>query len=326
MSLPRSAGLHHVSAMARDPQRNIDFYQRVLGQRLIKTTVNYDDPGTYHLYYGDGVGTVGTALTFFPWPMAARGTRGTGETDALAYAVPRASLDWWRTRLADHDLEVRAEERFGDPLLAFEDPDGFPLELIGRAEPPETAPWEGGPVPAEHRLRGFFATTLKLADAGATGALLQRLGFVREASEGKRSRWRAARADPNAIGAYLDLLEIGHRLPGRYGAGSIHHVALRVDDDEAQAAALRELRRRGHRVTDVQERQYFRSIYFREPGGVLIEIATDGPGFTVDESPAELGSALRLPAWFEPRRDEIVAKLPPLDHLPPLQPREEGVA
>ena len=306
--MPSIPGIHHITAFAKDPQTNVDFYQQVLGQRLIKTTVNFDDPGTYHFYYGDEVGTPGTILTFFPWPMAAQGKPGNGEVAAVAYTIHPESLPFWRSHLAEHNLAVQEETRFGAPVLTFNDPDGMALELVADAAAADIHPWPTGPIPAEHTLRGFHSATLWVAQAEPTLKLLTgSMGYKRVAEEGNRCRVKAA-GEEQAL--YLDLLERPGLGRGRMGAGSVHHIAFRTADDETQLAHRQTLSQTGLNVTPVQDRQYFHSIYFREPNGILFEIATDSPGFATDETIAELGSSLKLPPWLEPHRREIEGVLP----------------
>lgn len=319
------AGIHHITAMAGDPRANVAFYTRVLGQRLVKRTVNFDDPGTHHLYYGDAVGTPGTILTFFPWPGARRGVRGNGEAVAVAYAVAPGALEFWQARLAQAGAAAGPlGERFGARVLPLLDPDGMAVELIESDAAP-VAHWAEGPVEAGAALRGFHGVTLQVADAGASGALLEEsFGYTQVGSEGNRTRYVAGGAGGagsaggagGAPGRTVDLLVPPGAAPpvrSRLGAGSIHHVALRVAGDAEQAERRAALLRAGFSLTPVQDRQYFRSVYFREPGGVLYELATDGPGFDRDEAVAELGGALKLPPWLEPRRAAIEAALPELD-------------
>jgi len=308
------AGIHHITALANDPCANVEFYQDVLGQRLVKRTVNFDDPNMHHLYYGDEVGSPGTILTFFPWPGLRRGQRGVGEAAAVAYAVAHDSLAYWRARLAAYDMPATDDgERFGQPVLILEDVDGMPLELVEVESPPPVQLWRGGPIPAEHMLRGFFGVTLRVRAAEPTATLLTELfGYRLVATEGDRLRFQAT---PGAPGAIVDLLVQPHAPVGRMGAGSVHHVAFRVPDEAAQLALRERLVAAGLSVTPVRDRQYFRSVYFYEPGGVLFEIATDGPGMLIDETLTELGSALRLPPWLETYRPEIAQALPPLGNL-----------
>ena len=307
-------GLHHVSVLAADPVRNLAFWTRVMGQRLVKRTVNYDAPSMHHLYYGDGRGQVGTMLTFFPIPHAAAATHGTGETSTVGYAVRTDALPAWRRRLEAEGVTVHDKERWGRPLLSFRDPDGLRIELAGQAEPPAVSGWADEPLPEAMRLRGFDAVTLRLASATATLELLDAMGFatVSERAEGSARRLRLE-AGSGALGQSIEIVEEGRPLPGRDGRGTVHHVAFRLPDAAAQLRARDALTAMGLQVSDVRERDYFRSIYVREPGGVLFEFATDGPGATVDEPAEALGSALRLPAWAEPRRARIEAALPPLE-------------
>lgn len=305
-------GIHHITAFASDPQRNVDFYHTVLGQRLVKTTVNFDDPGTYHLYYGDEIGTPGTIMTFFPWPNAARGTAGNGEVTAVSYTIPPTSLAYWEERLAALGVPTSRETRFGADVVIFADPDGMRLELIASDEPATIRHWAAGPVPAEHAIRGFYGATLWVGSVAGTAVILQnQLGYERVAQEGNRTRYRGA---SNDIGLYIDLVERPGQPRGRMGAGSVHHIAFRTVDDSEQLEYLAKLRGAGIQATPVQDRQYFHSIYFREPNGVLFEIATDAPGFYDDEPIAELGTTLKLPSWLEPRRREIEQAVPGFVH------------
>lgn len=308
-------GLHHITAVASDPQRNLDFYHHVLGQRLVKTTVNFDDPGTYHLYYADEVGTPGTVLTFFPWQHVGKGRVGNGETAAVAYAIRPDSIDFWRQHLAEQGVVVgETQTRFGAQVLPFHDPDGMKLELIAGDEPATIRFWADGPIPEAHALRGFYSVTLWLSDVAPTAELLTaQMGYDFVGQEGQRYRYRGASDD---VGLYVDILHRPDGGNGRFGAGSIHHIAFRTVDDEEQQEYLAKLRRAGQQVTPVQDRQYFHSIYFRSPGGVLFEIATDAPGFLIDESVEALGSSLKLPPWYESMREQIEQTLPPLERKP----------
>jgi len=302
-------GIHHITAVAGDPQANVDFYHHLLGQRLVKRTVNFDDPGTYHFYFGDEVGTPGTILTFFPWRHMARGQRGNGEVAATAYSIHPDSVSYWQQRLADHGLAVgESQTRFGMEVIPFQDPDGMIIELVAQDGRATYSHWQEGPIPAEHALRGFFGATLWVPETAGTGSLLtDSLGFTFAGKEENRSRFLAASAD---IGVTIDLLERPGMPFGRLGAGSVHHIAFRTVDDKEQGEYLSSLRKDGYQVSPVMDRQYFHSIYFRSPGGVLFEIATDAPGFAYDEAVAELGSHLKLPSWLESQRGEIERKLP----------------
>lgn len=314
------AGIHHITAMAADPQRNVDFYVNVLGQRLVKTTVNFDDPGTYHLYYGDETGTPGTVLTFFPWPGARRGQRGVGEVAATAYAVPPGSLPYWQARLASFGHVASAPQtRFGETLMVFQDPDGMVVELVETPTTAATRHWNDGPVPVEMAAQGFHSATLWVASLGDSLQLLTDVfGWQQVGQEGSRVRVQAPisaaqEAAGGGLVGRLDLVVLPNQARGRLGAGSVHHIAFRTEDDAAQLAWRRALSNAGFGVTPVQDRQYFHSIYFREPAGVLYEIATNPPGFTWDEPVAELGSSLKLPPWLEPQRAQIERVLPPIE-------------
>lgn len=312
--MERIPGLHHVTAIAGDPQANADFYVSLLGLRLVKRTVNFDDPGTYHLYYGDDAGTPGTILTFFPWPGAPRGTRGTGQTTAVAFAVPAGGLDGWMERLAARAVEFEPViERFGEKVLAARDPDGLVIELVERADVADRRWWKGGPVPEPHAIRGFHGVTVTEEGVERTAALLSgTMGYRRlEEAEG-RFRYGTGLAAPGAI---VDVVCAPDLRRGRVAVGTVHHVAFRCASDADQLEWRTRLAAAGMDVTPVVDREYFRSIYFREPGGVLFELATDPPGFTVDEAPEALGASLKLPPWLEPVRDRIEQRLPRL--LPP---------
>jgi glyoxalase family protein len=307
----RIPGIHHVTAIAGDPQANVDFYVGVLGLRLVKRTLNFDAPDTYHLYYGDGVGSPGTILTFFPWPGAPRGRRGTAQATTTAFAVPANALGYWADRLTQHGIKVAGPSaRFGESVLAFEDPDGLALELVARDDAPAVTHWAEGPIPSEHAIRGFQGVTLTEARLEPTDALLTAvLGFEPVAREGNRSRYRS---DRDGVGTFVDVVEVPDGRVGHVAVGTVHHVAWRTPDDATQIAWQTELTDQGLGVSPVMDRQYFHSIYFREPGGVLFEIATDPPGFTWDEAITELGTGLKLPPWLESAREQIEGQLPPL--------------
>jgi len=305
------SGIHHITAIASDPQANVDFYHKVLGQRLVKTTVNFDDPGTYHLYYGDETGSPGTIMTFFPWPHARRGVVGNGEIGASAYAIGAGSVGYWQERLQQYGVHTGdVETRFGAEVITLRDPDGMALELVVNDAVHTPRYWAGGPVPEEHALRGFFGVTLFESRAAPTGQLLTgQMGYRLVDQEGDRWRYRA---DSSAGGGIVDVLERPGIGFGRMGAGSVHHVAFRARHDAEELAYQSAIRAAGFDVTPVRDRQYFHSIYWREPGGVLFEIATDPPGFTWDESVADLGTGLKLPPWLEDRRSELLGVLPVL--------------
>jgi glyoxalase family protein len=303
-------GIHHVTAIAGPVRRNLDFYRKTLGLRLVKKTVNFDDPGTYHLYYGDAQGQPGTILTFFPWEHAGQGRAGVGETLETAFRVPQGAIGYWTHRLVEKGVPHEApRKRFGESVLAFKDPDGMQLALVAVAGAEAEPAWTGGDVPAEHAIRGFHGVTLLLREAAPTGAILTDvLGFAEIGSEESVTRFRAGDTKEGGI---VDIRAAGDFLRGRQGAGSVHHIAFRAAGDKAQADMVNKLAA-NHRLhtTEQKDRNYFRSVYFREPGGVLFEIATDDPGFAVDENEAHLGESLKLPRFLEPRRGEIEALLP----------------
>jgi glyoxalase family protein len=307
------SGIHHVTAISGRADRNLHFFTRVLGLRLVKRTVNFDDPGTWHLYYGDEQGTPGTILTFFPWEHAAAGRTGVGMTQETAFRVPASSLGYWTHRFVEKGVAHGAiERRFGEPVLAFSDPDGTGLALVGVAGAEDEPAWTHGDVAAEHAIRGFHGVTLLLRDAAPTAAVLTGvLGLGEAAREGTRVRYRAGDAK---FGGVIDLRAAGDFLPGRAGRGSVHHIAFRAADDADQVRMAELARAQGLDPTPQLDRNYFRSVYFREPGGVLFELATDAPGFAVDEPVESLGSALKLPAFLEPNRKGIEAVLPALAH------------
>ena len=304
------SGIHHVTAIAGGPERNLDFFTRVLGLRLVKKTVNFDDPGTYHLYYGDEQGHPGTILTFFPWAHAAAGRLGVGETQETAFRIPAASIGYWTHRLLEKGVTHGApEKRFGETVLPFADPDGMRFALIGVTGAENEEAWSAD-IPAEHSIRGFHGVTLLVHTAAPTAAILTDvLGFREIAREGALARYRG----DAPMGAHVDLREAGDFPRGKLGRGSVHHIAFRAVDDAAQAAMAQKLVA-SHQMhpTEQKDRNYFRSIYFREPNGILFEIATDQPGFAVDEPASELGRSLKLPDFLEPRRAQLEAKLPPL--------------
>jgi glyoxalase family protein len=305
-------GIHHVTAIASDPQRNVDFYAGVLGLRLVKRTVNFDDPGTYHFYYGDETGTPGTILTFFPWPGAARGRHGTGQLTTTSFAIRPDSMGFWVDRLRSQGLAVEGPStRFSEEVLEFEDHDGLRLELVADAAVASRAAWEGGPVDPEHALRGFHGVTLSEEGYESTAELLHKqMGFQVAGSHGSRFRYVAGEGESKA---YVDVLCLPAGREGTMGAGTVHHVAWRVADDRTQLHWRTRLADLDYNVTPVMDRQYFHSIYYREPGGVIFEIATDPPGFTLDESRESLGTGLKLPPWLESRREVIEDILPPIE-------------
>jgi glyoxalase family protein len=306
------SGIHHVTAIAGNPLRNYEFYTKTLGLRLVKRTVNFDDPGTYHFYYGDETGSPGTILTFFPWEGAAAGRGGVGQTHQTAFRVPTRSLAYWTHRFIAEGVAHQAlEQRFGEPVLPFTDPDGMSLALVGVMGAESEPGWSNGDVPGEHAIRGFHGVTLLLDDAARTSAVLTDVfGFSESAREASIIRLSSA---GHAAGGIVDIYQAKGFLPGRQGRGSVHHIAFRAADDAEQADMARKLvQSHGLHPTEQKDRNYFRSVYFREPGGILFEIATDIPGFAVDEPAASLGEHLKLPDFLEPHRGEIEQALPSL--------------
>ncbi len=306
-------GLHHVTAIASDPQANLDFYTQVLGLRFVKRTVNFDDPGTYHFYFGDDLGSPGTILTFFPWPRVGRGTAGAGEVTHTAFSIPTDSLAFWEDRLVHKGIKfTRSPRRFEEEVLTFSDTSGMQIELVAHAQAPDDSPAAHPPrfsdIPAAHAIRGFHGVTMLQLDATETAATLAVMGFLPIAEEGNRLRF-ASPADPNALGNRIDILVDPAANFGRSGAGSVHHIAFRAANDESQHDWRTEITKHLP-ATEVLDREYFHSIYFREPGGVLFELATDNPGFAIDEPLESLGERLCLPPWFEARRRGLEATLP----------------
>ncbi|WP_069130006.1 ring-cleaving dioxygenase [Rhodohalobacter halophilus] len=303
-------GLHHITAVSGPPQENFNFYRNKLGLRFIKKTINFDDPFTYHLYYGNHHAEPGSAITFFPWQHVVDGQPNKGEATAVQYAVPGGSLEYWQKRFKKKGIETgEIYTRFGFEHLPLTDNDGMKIEIVADADVNDKETVGYGGVDDKHAIRGFFGTTLSLPDIGRTGELLTEMGWKSEGNEHGLSRYSS---EPDSrLGRYVDL-KAEPNLNGRFGRGSIHHIAFRVPDDKAQAEWSEKIRKMGFQVTPVKNRDYFRSIYFREAGGVLFEIATDIPGFDVDEPFEQLGESLKLPSWYEKHRDEIEARLPKL--------------
>jgi glyoxalase family protein len=303
-------GLHHVTAIASNPQRNLDFYVGLLGLRFVKRTVNFDDPGTYHFYFGDNRGTPGTILTFFPWPGARRGIRGTGQVEATAFSIPQNSIGFWLERLKQqHVTAERTPARFGEEVIRLLDPDGLLIELIASSSLPQIEQWPDSPIPAEHALHGFHSVSAALEGYEKTARLLRESFGYRLVDE-SGNRFRFVSADNAAPGRIVDLLCLPDTAMGRVAAGSVHHIAFRAKDEAEQLQWREHFVDLGYNVTPVIDRIYFHSIYFREPGGVLFEIATEPPGFTLDETLQELGTHLRLPPWMESARSQIENILP----------------
>ncbi len=303
-------GIHHITAIASDPQRTLDFYTQALGLRLVKLTVNFDDPGTYHFYFGDEAGRPGTILTFFPWNDIRRGRRGLGQVAVIAFRIPSSSTGFWQNRLQQLNITASGPfTRFNEEIITLLDPDGLQIELAAASGHSQASAWAGSPVPAEHAIRGFAGPTLLVNGFEKTAALLaDTFGMRQTAQSGPRYRFLAGEGN----GAQVDVEVRPNEMPGRMGAGVVHHIAWRTPSDAQQAEWREMLLRQGFDVTPILDRQYFHSIYFREPGGILFEIATDPPGFATDETIETLGTGLKLPPWLEPRRTEIERSLPPL--------------
>ncbi|MGQ7856747.1 ring-cleaving dioxygenase [Pedobacter sp. WC2501] len=304
-------GLHHITAIAGSAQQNFDFYTKTLGLRLVKKTVNFDDPGTYHLYYGDETGSAGTILTFFPWDGIGHGTEGVGMATEIGYSVPAGSHQFWLERFGAANVKTKEiTERFGEQVLAFKDPDGLSLSLIVPKTADIRTPWETADVKKDTATKGFHSTTLTLQSIDKTARILTDLfGYRLLVQEENRYRFIT---DTVATAAIVDLLEVpaGHR--GRNAAGTNHHVAFRVKDEAIQMELREQILSKNLQITPKIDRDYFYSLYFREPGGVLFEIATENPGFTVDEPLNELGTHLMLPGQHEHLRGDLEKVLPKL--------------
>jgi len=313
---PKISGIHHITAVASSAAENLAFYENVLGMRLVKQTVNFDDPYTYHLYYGDAEGSPGTILTIFPWENLPQGRPGAGMITAIAFAVPRKSIDFWIQRIDSSGIGIETDERFGDPAIQFADPHGLPLELIGVSELPPTAYWHKSPIADAHAISGFHSATAALNFLEEKKILLMDvMGLTLHDQENNRYRFKMENiASP---GHFYDVVVDPQAPTGRAGGGTVHHIAFRTDNDAAQSVWQSTLRKSGVGVTGVRDRKYFRSIYFHSPGGVLFEIATDSPGFSVDEPVEKLGAALKLPDQYEHIRSDIEKRLPDMT----LQPR-----
>jgi glyoxalase family protein len=304
-------GLHHITAIADNAQRNYNFYTHVLGLRLVKKTVNFDDPGTYHFYFGDEKGSPGTILTFFPWEGIGKGYTGSGMATNIGYAVPIDSLDFWKDRFTQYNIkQEEVTQRFGGQLLSFQDPDGLKLELIVPATEDNRKGWETKEVQETVATKGFHNITLTVKNLTPTATILTDiLGYKLEQQEGSRYRFRTDAIDNAAI---VDIIEAPNVAPGRGAAGTNHHVAFRVKDDAVLMEYREKIASKGLSITPKIDRDYFFSLYFREPGGVLFELATDNPGFTKDEPLASLGTSLKLPTQYEGSRKQIEEILPAL--------------
>ncbi len=303
-------GIHHVTCITGDVQKCVDFYVSSLGLRFVKKSINQDLPDTYHIYFGDYLGSPGTAMTFFGWPTWPERRAGSGQVTTVSFSVPEGSLDFWNSRLRNLGVKATPARRFGTDGLVVVDPDGIELELVAKSSDQPWVAWPDSPVGAEHAIRGFNSVTMTVAEATATFDLLVKtMGFRKADQEGRRTRFETGDGGPHSI---LDVVESPEGPEGEESIGTVHHVAWRADDSAHQAEWRELLVKAGRNVTPVIDRYYFKSIYYREPGGVLFEIATDGPGFTADESAESLGSTLSLPPWFQVRRDKLDHVLPPI--------------
>jgi glyoxalase family protein len=338
-------GIHHVTAIISDPQRNIDFYANNLGLRFVKLTVNQDDPTSYHLYYGDEIGHPGTILTFFHWPNIPRGHRGTGEVSAVSFLIPENSISYWMDRFKDKKTEYRGPyKRFeNEQVMTFYDPDGLELELVAHksAEDRTVNMWKEGPIPVEHAIRGFYSVTLSEEGYERTASVLtDELGFILTHQDGSRFRYEipivaSSPSSPSSSATQekeeqekvrganiVDVLCLPYRWQAAIGIGSVHHVAWRTPTDEQQKVLRKNIVKAGLNATPVIDRIYFHSVYFREPGGVLFEVATNPPGFMIDEKAEDLGTHLMLPPWLESMRKEIEKVLPQV-HLPTKEKEQQ---
>ena len=307
-------GIHHVTAIASDPQKNLNFYSGFLGLRLVKVTVNFDDPETYHFYYGDELGRPGTIMTFFVWSDAPKGRQGTGQVTIVSFAIPQASLGYWIERCIKYGIRYESpEERFGESVLSFKDPDGLILELVATPDLPDSSAWSTSGIPVEHAIRGIHTVMLCEDGYELTAKLLtETMGWSFQQQEGNIFRYQIG---TGGTGKIVDVRCAPDFWKGAVAVGTVHHVAWRTRNDEEQEAWRSAIANLGFNVTPVLDRQYFHSVYFQEPGGIIFELATEAPGFTVDEAPAELGTRLMLPPWLEKKRQRIEAILPSL-YLP----------
>ncbi|GMQ28302.1 ring-cleaving dioxygenase [Algoriphagus confluentis] len=306
---PYITGIHHITAIAGDAQKNIDFYTGVLGLRLVKKTINFDAPDVYHFYFGDELGRPGTVFTTFPFQGARRGTKGTGELTYTSFSIGKDSLEFWIGRLKRHAVAVSdILTRFGEKLIRFEDHDGMGIELVSNNQDDRPG-WTYGQIPAQHAIKGFYGATLNLRAKELTEQLLTRhMDYKFIGQEGDRYRFGTEGMPGDIVDILID--KSGNR--GMQSAGTVHHIAFRTANTQSQLAIQEILMQNGYQVTEVKDRNYFKSIYFREPGGVLFEIATDEPGFAIDEEEAHLGELLKLPEWAEPSRKRIEAGLVPV--------------
>jgi glyoxalase family protein len=312
-------GIHHVTAICSNPQKNIDFYSKLLGLRLVKLTVNFDDPTTYHLYYGDEIGQPGTILTFFPWANAPKGYRGTSQVITTSFLVPEKSLYYWKDRLKSNDICFEGPtKRFDDDeqVITLYDPDGLELELVAHSSAKENDErfWKDGPISYENGIRGFYSVSLSEEGYERTSETLNELGYKMIKNEGNRFRFQLEDSQSTTTGAkILDVLCLPYTPSGIIGIGTVHHIAFRTPSDKNQKSIRTNITKIGLNPTPVIDRTYFHSVYFREPGGILFEIATDPPGFTLDQKVEDLGEKLMLPKWLEPIRERLEKVLPKIE-------------
>lgn len=310
-------GIHHITAISGNPQENLDFYTRTLGLRLVKKSINQDVPDTYHLFFADGDGNPGTDITFFPWPQMGPGRVGRGVWGEVSFTVPEGSLEYWKSRLEENGVSFsEVEERFGEKVLPFFDPHGMALSLTESRLPDSSSftPWDHSPVPPDAQIRALGSARLTLNQASPTENFLNTsLGFEKAQIDGP---WRRYLLGPGLGGQRVDIRIDPDHQRGSWGVGSVHHLAFRVKDDADHLEVRRQIVAAGGQPTEVIDRFWFKSIYVREPSGALMEVATDGPGFHVDEDRAHMGEQLILPPWYEPQRQAIASVLPPLNYDP----------
>lgn len=309
------SGIHHITAVTSSAAENLAFYENVLGLRLVKQTVNFDDPFTYHLYYGDAQGSPGTILTFFPWENLPPGRSGAGMVTAITFAIPRQSVGFWIQLLSAQGIRTKTDVRFGDPVIRLTDPHGLPVELAGTASLPSSVYWQDSPIAEAHAITGFHSATATLKSLEDSKALLTDVMRM-TVNDPEQNRYRFQMDSSTSPGHYYDIVVDPHAPLGRPGGGTVHHIAFRTENDTTQSDWQSILRASGVNATDVRDRKYFHSIYFHTPEGVLFEIATDPPGFTVDEATDELGASLKLPDQYEPMRAAIERRLPSLRSKP----------
>lgn len=306
--MQKTAGIHHITAMVNDAQRNIDFYAGVLGLRLVKKTINFDRPEVYHLYFGNETGEPGTVITFFPWAKQLKGRIGKGQVGVTSYAIPEGSVTFWENRLQKFGVEFTSSVRFGENYLKFNDPDGLQLELIERDEGPINN-WSFGGIRPENAIKGFGGATLISAQPNKTADVLENILGLE--CMGDESGFLRFKADAK-VGNTIDI-KLTPSVRGLMGAGTVHHIAWRAKDEESLLKWRTLLQEKGYYPTEIRDRNYFKAVYFHEEGGILFEIATNPPGFSVDEPVAELGKKLMLPSWLESKREELENTLPQVE-------------